>query len=314
MSMDFNIVKMDKFRVVGYVISTTNEGGQCRQDIPLFWSDVIQNNKLEDLFALSDSEIPKVMGINSYNTDQSNGRKFHYYIACASKKSVPEGMTEFMVPAATWAVFPCKREEIASVEIRIVNEWLPQSDYMLVNKGYETGDMISEAPDIEIHGQDGNSEVWVAGVPCSEYIRNRRLSKAAMELQTGNEKVIDVAIKYGYSSPNSFNRAFKIFHGVAPSSLKKEGVTVKAYPPLFFNLEIKGAHTLEYRLVQKDAFRIVGIKIHTTMENGTCYRDIPLAWNGFLLKNANNHVIFSLQKLFKNVTISAYCIFPRMEE
>lgn len=122
----------------------------------------------------------------------------------------------------------------------------------------------------------------IAGVPLSEYIRNRRLSKAAAELQGGKDKVIDVAIRYGYSSPNSFNRAFKTFHTVSPSDVKKDGVSVKAYPPLLFELTVKGAQPMDYRIVKKNAFRIVGIKLHTTMENGECYKSTPAFWHNLM--------------------------------
>jgi AraC family transcriptional regulator len=91
-----------------------------------------------------------------------DARKFNYYIASASDKPVPEGMVEFMVPAATWAIFPCKRTEIAEVEIRIVSEWQPTSGYELLNRGYDTGEMKSQAPDLEVHGMVDTSEVWVA--------------------------------------------------------------------------------------------------------------------------------------------------------
>lgn len=131
----------------------------------------------------------------------------------------------------------------------------------------------------------------VAGTPLSEYIRNRKLSKAALELQNGEEKVIDVALKYGYSSPNSFNRAFKAFHGVAPSGLKEEGVMIKAYPPLFFELKINGAHAMEYRIVKNKAFRIVGVKLHTTLENGECYKSTPLFWNSLMQAGRQNDIL-----------------------
>lgn len=66
------------------------------------------------------------------------------------------------MPAATWAVFPCKRTEIAAVEVRIVSEWQLTSGYEVLNTGYETGEMKSQAPDMEVHGQDEAAEVWVA--------------------------------------------------------------------------------------------------------------------------------------------------------
>ena len=72
---------------------------------------------------------------------------------------------------------------------------------------------------------------YIAGVPLSEYIRNRRLTMAALDLQNG-DKVIDVALRYGYESPTSFNRAFQKVHGVSPSAAQKEGTALKAFPPL----------------------------------------------------------------------------------
>lgn len=131
----------------------------------------------------------------------------------------------------------------------------------------------------------------VAGVPFSEYIRNRKLSKAAMELQGNECKVIDIALKYGYSSPNSFNRAFKVFHGVVPSDVKKEGITIKAYPPLCFELIVKGAQAMEYRIVRKKAFRIVGVTLHTTLENGECYQSAPSFWRNLIQAGGQNNIL-----------------------
>lgn len=136
----------------------------------------------------------------------------------------------------------------------------------------------------------------VAGTSLAEYIRNRRLSKAAAELQGGNDKVIDVALKYSYSSPNSFNHAFKTFHGVAPSDVKKDGVSIKAYPPLFFDFTIKGAQAMNYRIEHKDAFRIVGIKLHTTMTNGECYEATPAFWGDLMNSSGQNRIVALLNQ------------------
>lgn len=131
----------------------------------------------------------------------------------------------------------------------------------------------------------------IAGVPLSEYVRNRRLSKAAAELQGGEDKVIDVAVKYSYSSPNSFSRAFKVLHGVSPSDVKKDGVSVKAYPPLFFELTVKGAQAMDYRIEKKNAFRIVGVKLRTTMENSECYRSTPEFWQDLMKTGGQNDIV-----------------------
>ena len=80
---------------------------------------------------------------------------------------------------------------------------------------------------------------FITGVPLSEYIRRRRLTLAAFELQTSNIKVIDVAIKYGYESPEAFSRAFKNLHGVMPISARDIGVSLKAFPKMTFLISIK---------------------------------------------------------------------------
>lgn len=162
MSLEFRIEQMDSFRVVGMVVNTTNENDICRTEVPALWGEVIQQGKINEIIALSNLSPSGIIGISSYNTDSYDARKFDYYIASATDKPVPEGMVEFTVPAATWAVFPCKRNEIADVEIRIFTEWQHTSDYEMLNLGYDTGEMKSLAPDMEVHGFDDNSEVWVA--------------------------------------------------------------------------------------------------------------------------------------------------------
>jgi AraC family transcriptional regulator len=100
---------------------------------------------------------------------------------------------------------------------------------------------------------------YLSGVTLGEYIRRRRMSLAAADLKAG-AKVIDVALKYGYDSPTSFNRAFQSVHGVAPSEARLSGVTLKSYPPVSFKLTVKGVEEMEYRIEEKPAFRIVGVK------------------------------------------------------
>ena len=100
---------------------------------------------------------------------------------------------------------------------------------------------------------------FLAGVTLSEYIRRRRLSLAAFELTNSNKKVIDVAIKFGYHSPDSFTRAFQHLHGVTPSEARQGGQHLKAYPVMTFQLSIRGGNEMNYRIEQKGAFSIVGI-------------------------------------------------------
>ncbi len=100
---------------------------------------------------------------------------------------------------------------------------------------------------------------FLAGITLSEYIRRRRLSLAALELNNSSIKVIDVAIKYGYNSPDSFTRAFQNLHGVTPSEARNNGQPLKAYPLMTFQLSIRGGNVMNYRVEQKEAFNIVGI-------------------------------------------------------
>ncbi|NHW34286.1 AraC family transcriptional regulator [Paenibacillus aceris] len=100
---------------------------------------------------------------------------------------------------------------------------------------------------------------FLAGVSLSEYIRRRRLTLAAFELNHSAIKIIDVAVKYGYNSPDSFTRAFQIMHGITPTEARETGQTLKAYPRLTFQLSIKGGDVMNYRIEEKEAFRIVGL-------------------------------------------------------
>jgi len=100
---------------------------------------------------------------------------------------------------------------------------------------------------------------FLAGAPLSEYIRRRRLTLAALELAHGEARVIDLALKYNYSSPDAFTRAFADLHGVTPAEVRRGGRVVKAYPRLTFQLTVQGADEMNYRIVEKEPFRIVGL-------------------------------------------------------
>ncbi|AIQ15164.1 AraC family transcriptional regulator [Paenibacillus durus] len=101
---------------------------------------------------------------------------------------------------------------------------------------------------------------FLSGITLSEYIRRRRLTQAALELSQSESKVIDVALKYGYASPDSFTRAFQGMHGVTPSEARTHGQSLIAFPRMTFQLTIRGGSEVNYRIEDKEAFRIVGIK------------------------------------------------------
>ena len=117
---------------------------------------------------------------------------------------------------------------------------------------------------------------YLAGVPLSEYIRRRRMTLAAAELQSG-EKVLAVALRYGYDSPTAFNRAFQAVHGVPPSQAKR-GAKLKAYPRIRFKFILKGTEEMEYQIVQKEAFRIVGFRTPISTDLDESFQAVPKFW------------------------------------
>lgn len=119
---------------------------------------------------------------------------------------------------------------------------------------------------------------YMAGIPLSEYIRRRRMSLAAVDLQGSSVKIIDIGLKYGYSSPTAFNRAFQSVHGITPSLARKEGIAVKSYPPISFKITVKGVEEMNYRIEEKGAFRIVGIAQPLYKEIEKNFSVVPQMW------------------------------------
>ncbi len=118
----------------------------------------------------------------------------------------------------------------------------------------------------------------ITGFTLSEYIRRRRLSQAAFELQNDNFiRIIDLALKYGYDSPDAFSRAFKSLHGVTPTEARRKGVELKAFPRISFQITIKGDVEMEYRIEVLDCkVEIVGVKEKVITE--AAFRMIPTLW------------------------------------
>jgi len=119
---------------------------------------------------------------------------------------------------------------------------------------------------------------YVAGISLSEYIRRRRMTAAAFDLQTSDIKVMDAALRYGYESPTSFNRAFRRVHGVAPTAARTGGTPLNAYPPLRFSLTVTGGESLRYRIEEKEAFRIAGVRTSLEEEAERNFRIAPRFW------------------------------------
>lgn len=100
---------------------------------------------------------------------------------------------------------------------------------------------------------------YLAGITLSEYVRCRAMTRAAQDLLATNEKVIDIALRYGYESPTAFSKAFRRVHGMSPSDARLPGAKVTLHPRLIFTLSVKGEEPMDYRIIEQPAFRVVGI-------------------------------------------------------
>ena len=116
----------------------------------------------------------------------------------------------------------------------------------------------------------------LCGISLGEYIRRRRLTLAGEELTGSNAKVIDIAARYGYDSPDSFNRAFQRFHGIVPSAAKKTGARLCSYPPIDLDNRAEERIIMEYRIVEKQQFTVMGVSRRFHPETG--YQKIPEYW------------------------------------
>ena len=117
---------------------------------------------------------------------------------------------------------------------------------------------------------------YVTGISCQ--VRRRRRMGHSRELQQGTDKIIDIALRYQCASPTAFNRAFRSVHGIAPSQVRNAQAAVKLYPPLHFQLSIAGSRELIYRIVKKDAFRVVGVCHELEKELEKNYEVVPNLW------------------------------------
>ena len=97
----------------------------------------------------------------------------------------------------------------------------------------------------------------LCGFTIGEYIRNRRLALAGKDLATSDVKVIDIALKYGYDSPDSFTKAFTRFHGVTPAQVRKETALLKSFAPLKIKFSLEGGYLMDYKIEKKEAFTVI---------------------------------------------------------
>ena len=120
----------------------------------------------------------------------------------------------------------------------------------------------------------------LCGMTVGEYIRARRMTMAAQELSCSDCKVIDIAMKYGYDSPDSFSKAFQRFHGITPTGAKEAGANLRSFAPLHIRITLEGGNMLDYKIVEKAPFTVVGIKKKFNTE--TNYKEVPEFWDEWM--------------------------------
>lgn len=135
--------------------------------------------------------------------------------------------------------------------------------------------------------------LYMTNISLNEYIRKRRMSLAAIDIQGSEDKIIDIALKYGYDSPTAFNRAFQSIHGVAPSLVRKKSVKLKSFPPLKFSFSLQGSEALDFRIVHKNSFKIIGTSYPLSKDLLENFNNIPDKWNNAL----NNGILTKLTSL-----------------
>ncbi len=129
----------------------------------------------------------------------------------------------------------------------------------------------------------------LCGMTVGEYIRARRMTLAAQELNGKDVKVIDIAVKYGYDSPDSFAKAFQKFHGVTPSQAKEPGAPLRSFAPLHIKITMEGGTMMDYRIVEKAPFTIVGVK--RPFNSDTSYQEIPKFWDEWLAQGEKRPIM-----------------------
>ncbi|WP_027086827.1 AraC family transcriptional regulator [Cohnella panacarvi] len=119
---------------------------------------------------------------------------------------------------------------------------------------------------------------YMMDIPLSEYVRRRRLTLAALDLQHSDIKIIDLSMKYGYESHDSFTRAFHKIHGVTPSRARDQGVMLRSYPRISFHISVRGDQEMRYTIVDKEQFEIFGIEEIFSSIGDTAYKSVPEFW------------------------------------
>ena len=126
----------------------------------------------------------------------------------------------------------------------------------------------------------------MTGCGVGEYLRNRRLYEAARDLRDGSDKVIDIALRYLYDTPESFAKAFSRFHGATPSQIRTGAAPIRVFLPLRINLTVQGGQQMDFKITPIFPFKVIGFQKEFDYE--TAYADIPKFWDEICAKYAAN--------------------------
>lgn len=129
----------------------------------------------------------------------------------------------------------------------------------------------------------------LCGMTVGDYVRARRMTLAAQKLASTKDKVIDVALAVGYDSPDSFAKAFQRFHGITPSQAREPGAHLKSFAPMHVKLTMEGGNMLEYSIVEKAPFTIVGVK--RQFNSDTSYQEIPKFWEEWMQQGEKRSIM-----------------------
>lgn len=143
-----------------------------------------------------------------------------------------------------------------------------------ITEDLTTSDIAKEVCISSFYFQKGFS--MLCGFTVAEYIRQRRLTLAGSELVSTDNKIIDIAMKYGYDSPDSFTKAFTRFHGSTPTAVRRDGAMMKSFASLKINISLKGGYTMDYKIIEKEAFTVLASGSRFKYES--CKEEIPKFW------------------------------------
>lgn len=154
----------------------------------------------------------------------------------------------------------------------------------------------------------------VTGYSIGEYIRCRRLYMAGLDIIANKEKIIDLAYKYGYDTPESFTKAFSRFHGISPSQMKKDITKIRTFLPLTITISIKGGNDMDFVVEKMEAIKLIGYEKNFSYE--TSYQEIPKFWSEFCNNCQNKEYEENTQKVIEECMIGEFgaCIGDKKNE